>query len=56
MLGLKCLLDRVLLRDVANRGVLTPNAMLTLYTLESLRNYLGEQHPLVGLSQLCPMK
>ncbi len=56
MLGLKCLLDRVLLQDVANGGVLTPIATLTLYTLEPLWNCLGESHPLEGLSQLCPLK
>ena len=56
MLGLKCLLDRVLLRDVVDGGVLTLNAMLTLHTLESFWNCLGEQHPPEGLSQLCLLK
>ena len=56
MLGLKCLLDGVLLWDVADWGVLPSNAMLTLHTLESFWNCLGEQHPLEGLSPLCSLK
>ena len=38
MLGLKCLLDGVLLQDVANGQVLAPNAILTLYMLQPLKN------------------
>ncbi len=50
MLGLKCLFNGVLLWDVAHGGVLTPNAMLTLYILESLGCFLGERHSLEDLS------
>ena len=56
MLGLKRLLDGVLLGDVANERVLAPNATLTLNTLESFGNCLGERHSLEGLSYLCPLK
>ena len=57
MLSLKCLLDGVLLWDVAHGQVLAPKAILTLciHAL-ALGNCLGEQHSLVGISQLCPLK
>ena len=50
MLGLERLLNGVLLGDVANGRVLAPNAMLTIHTLESFGNCLGERHSLEGLS------
>ncbi len=47
---LQCLLDRVHLRDVASRIMLSPKVMLALHFLQSFRYCLGEQHLLEGLS------
>ncbi len=40
-----------LIRGVANGGLLTPNATLTLHTLESFWYCLGERHPLDGMDR-----